>query len=196
MRGVCVVKLFDNSQQFGDVKALEHKRVGTSYGDNAENVIDAAHHFTDTIAGEEKPLLVEARTTLETETLWKRRLKMLLDAENNLIKVIRLRKITGIFTVASMAMFLFSLYVAPTMSPALFYGLFALSVFGFVTYPAWLVASKSNKKQRDAISRMFYMSNHEVDMSDGKITLINRANYANVTHINVLERELGQLANS
>jgi hypothetical protein len=95
-----------------------------------------------------------------------------------------------------MAMFLFSLYVAPTMSPALFYGLFALSVFGFVTYPAWLVASKSNKKQRDAISRMFYMSNHEVDMSDGKITLINRANYANVTHINVLERELGQLANS
>ncbi|MCB4436951.1 hypothetical protein LHL20_12020 [Alteromonas sp. McT4-15] len=190
------MKLFDNSQQFGDVKALEHKRVGTSCGDNAENVIDAAHHFTDTIAGEEKPLLVDARTTLETETLWKRRLKMLLDAENNLIKVIRLRKITGIFTVASMAMFLFSLYVAPTMSPALFYGLFALSVFGFVTYPAWLVASKSNKKQRDAISRMFYMSNHEVDMSDGKITLINRANYANVTHINVLERELGQLANS
>jgi len=95
-----------------------------------------------------------------------------------------------------MAMFLFSLYIAPTMSPVLFYGLIVVAAFGMATYPAWLLASKSNKKQRDDISRLFYKSNHEIEMSDGKITLINRANYASVTQIHVLDRKLGLFANS
>ncbi|WP_334016049.1 hypothetical protein [Alteromonas sp. S167] len=143
-----------------------------------------------------KPHLVEEQTLFEAEQVWKKRLGMLVAAENNLIKVIRLRKITGIFTVASIAVFLFSLYVAPTMPPIVFFGLIALAAFGFATYPAWFFASKSNKKQRDAISRLFFMSNHEVEVADGKVTLINRANYSSVTEIHVMDRKLGQFANS
>ena len=141
-----------------------------------------------------KPHLVEEQTLFEAEQVWKKRLGMLVAAENNLIKVIRLRKITGIFTVASIAVFLFSLYVAPTMPPIVFFGLIALAAFGCATYPAWFFASKSSKKQRDAISRMFFMSNHEVDVADGKVTLINRANYSSVTEIHVMDRKLGQFA--
>ena len=143
-----------------------------------------------------KPHLVEEQTLFEAEQVWKKRLGMLVAAENNLIKVIRLRKITGIFTVASIAVFLFSLYVAPTMPPIVFFGLIALAAFGCATYPAWFFASKSNKEQRDAISRMFFMSNHEVDVADGKVTLINRANYSSVTELHVMDRKLGQFANT
>ena len=143
-----------------------------------------------------KPHLVEDQTLLEAEQVWKKRLGMLVTAENNLIKVIRLRKITGIFTIASIAVFLFSLYVAPTMPPAVFYGLIALAALGVATYPAWFFASKSNKKQRDAISRLFFMSNHEVDVADGKVTLINRANYSSVTELHVMDRKLEQFANT
>ena len=141
-----------------------------------------------------QPTLVGEQSQSETESLWHRRLGLLLNAENNLIKVIRLRKIAGIFTVASTAMLLFSLYTAPMMAPALFYCLMALAAVGVFAYPVLFVASKLNRKQRDAISRMFYMSNHEIDMSDGKISVINRANYTCVAQIHILDRKLGQLA--
>jgi len=191
------VKLIDGSQQFSGLDRLEDKRFSLASGSNALNVTSLPLSPTDTTGvGNEQPHLVEARTTLETEALWKRRLAMLLDAENNLMKVIRLRKITGIFVVASIAMLLFSLYLAPIMSPVLFSSLIVSVVLGGFIYPVLFVASKSNRKQRDAISRMFYKSNHEIDMADGKITLINRANYACVAQIHVMDRDLGQLATS
>lgn len=190
------MKLVDNTKQFGQSELLEQSFQSAINDGAAVNVFERAQHFRQATPASNKPRLVEARTNLETEKLWKKRLVLLLDAENNLIKVIRLRKITGIFTVLSMAMFLFSLYIAPTMSPVLFYGLIVVAAFGMATYPAWLLASKSNKKQRDDISRLFYKSNHEIEMSDGKITLINRANYASVTQIHVLDRKLGLFANS
>lgn len=177
-RRVCAVKTVDNTQQLFDLNVA----------------LTSDESLNRNAADDAKPHLVEEQSLLETEQVWKKRLNMLRAAENNLIKVIRLRKITGIFTVISIAVFLFSLYVAPTMPPAVFYGLIALATFGFATYPAWFFASKSNKKQRDAISRLFFMSNHEVDMADGKITLINRANYASVTELHVMDRKLGQFA--
>ena len=190
------MKLVDNSQRFDQSPTLEQSFQSAINEGAAVNVFALAQQFKNTNPAFKKPQLVEERTSLETEQLWKKRLSMLLDAENKLMKVIRFRKITGIFTVASMAMFLFSLYIAPTMSPVLFYGLIVVAAFGMATYPAWLLASKSNKKQRDDISRLFYKSNHEIEMSDGKITLINRANYASVTQIHVLDRKLGLFADS
>ena len=180
------MKLVDNSQQFDQSPTLEQSFQSAINEGAAVNVFELAQQFKNTNPAFKKPQLVEERTSLETEQLWKKRLSMLLDAENKLMKVIRFRKITGIFT----------LYIAPTMSPVLFYGLIVVAAFGMATYPAWLLASKSNKKQRDDISRLFYKSNHEIEMSDGKITLINRANYASVTQIHVLDRKLGLFANS
>jgi archaellum biogenesis protein FlaJ (TadC family) len=121
---------------------------------------------------------------------------MLLEAENKLLKVIRLRKITGIFTALSVAVFIFSLFVAPSMSPIAFYSLVAVAAFGIATYPAWFLLSKSNRKRRDQISSLFYKSNHEVETADGKMTLINRANYASVTQIHILDRKLGLFPNT
>lgn len=189
------MKLVDNSIQFNDSSMLEQTFQSAINEGAAVNVFERAKQFRHSKPAFSKPQLVEERTSLETEQLWKKRLSMLLDAENKLMKVIRFRKITGIFTVASMAMFLFSLYTAPAMPPVMFYGLIVAAAFGLATYPAWFLASKSNKKQRDDISRMFYKSNHEIEMSDGKITLINRANYASVTQIHVLDRKLGLFAN-
>ena len=190
------MKLVDNSHQSDQSPTLGQSLPCVKSDGAAVNVFKFAQPTSNINPAIKKPQLVKECTILETERLWKKRLSMLLDAENKLMKVIRLRKITGIFTVASMAMFLFSLYVAPTMSPVLFYCLIAVASFGMATYPVWLLASKNNKKQRDDISRLFYKSNHEVDMSEGKITLINRANYANVTQIHVLDCKLGLFANS
>ena len=193
---MCAVKLVDNAKQFGQSELLEQSFQSAINAGVAVNVFERAQHFRQATPASNKPRLVEARTNLETEKLWKKRLTLLLDAENNLIKVIRLRKITGIFTVLSMAMFLFSLYVAPSMSPVAFYGLIAVAAFGVATYPAWFLVSKSNRKRRDHISSLFYKSNHEVEIVDGKMTLINRANYASVTQIHILDRKLGLFANS
>ncbi|HCG90114.1 MAG TPA: hypothetical protein DE044_14585, partial [Alteromonas macleodii] len=111
------MKLVDNSQQFDQSPTLEQSFQSAINEGAAVNVFALAQQFKNTNPAFKKPQLVEERTSLETEQLWKKRLSMLLDAENKLMKVIRFRKITGIFTVASMAMFLFSLYIAPTMSP-------------------------------------------------------------------------------
>ena len=121
------MKLVDNSQQFDQSPTLEQSFQSAINEGAAVNVFALAQQFKNTNPAFKKPQLVEERTSLETEQLWKKRLSMLLDAENKLMKVIRFRKITGIFTVASMAMFLFSLYVAPTMSPVLFYCLIAVA---------------------------------------------------------------------
>ena len=189
------MKLVDNKEQFSQSDLLEQSFQSAINDGAAVNVFERARHFRDVASASEKPRLVEARTSLETENLWKKRLNMLLDAESKLVKVIRLRKITGIFTVLSTAMFLFSLYLAPSMSPVVFYALSAIAAFGIATYPAWFLVSKSNRKRRDHISSLFYKSNHEVEIADGKMTLINRANYASVTQIHIMDRNFGSIAN-
>lgn len=189
------MKLVDNKQQINQTDLLEQSFQSAINSGSAVNVFERAQHFKNTASAGNKPRLVEVSTSLETENLWKKRLKMLLDAENNLIKVIRLRKITAIFTVLSIAMFLFSLYVAPSMSPAVFYSLITVAAFGLATYPAWFLVSKSNRKRRDHISSLFYKSNHEVEIVDGTMKLINRANYASVTQIHILDRKLGLFTN-
>ena len=190
------MKLVENTQQSNQSDLLEQSFQSAIDKGTAVNVFERARHFRNAVSASEQPRLVETRTSLETENLWKKRLNLLLDAENKLIKVIRLRKITGIFAVLSTAMFLFSLYLAPSMSPVVFYVLSAVAAFGVATYPAWFLVSKSDRKRRDHISSLFYKSNHEVEIADGKMTLINRANYASVTHIHILDRNVGSFANT
>ena len=50
---------------------------------------------------------------------------------------------------------------------------------------------QDSQKQRDAISKMFYQSNHELEIAEGKVTLINRANYANVTYVHMMNPDAG-----
>jgi hypothetical protein len=138
--------------------------------------------------------VIGIQSQLETEKLWQNRLHLLLNAERTLNSITRYRKLTAILITASMAILLFSLFVAPSLPPSVFYGIILICICGFATYPAWCVATKSAQEQRDSISRMFYKSNHEVELSNGEVTLINRANYASVTKIHIADRNIGQLA--
>ena len=103
----------DNSKKVERSDLLEQSFQSAINNGAAVNVYEQAQFFRNAAPANDKPRLVEARTSLETETLWKKRLFMLLEAENKLLKVIRLRKITGIFTALSVAVFIFSLFVAP-----------------------------------------------------------------------------------
>ena len=143
---------------------------------------------------ETSPSVVGAQSQLETEKLWQSRLHLLLNAEQMLNSTIRFRKLTAFLVTASMAILMFSLFIAPSLPPSVFYGIITIGICGIATYPAWCVATKSAQEQRDSISRMFYKSNHEVELSNGEVTLINRANYASVTKIHIADRNIGQLA--
>lgn len=138
--------------------------------------------------------VIGIQSKLETEKLWQNRLHLLLNAERTLNSITRYRKLMAILVTASMAILLFSLFVAPSLPPSVFYGIILICLCGVATYPAWCVATKSAQEQRDSISRMFYKSNHEVELSNGEVTLINRANYASVTKIHIADRNIGQLA--
>ncbi|MBU2979252.1 hypothetical protein [Alteromonas sp. C1M14] len=189
------MKLVDNTSQH------EHTVISLE-ADNSANDKLAVNDFTcpqsqglpeskALFEHEHKPHLFVEHTPLETEQLWKKRLGILLAAEKNFAKVMRLRKSTSIVLVLSVGMSLFSLYVEPTLSPVLFFGLLALAAVSLVVYPASIVATRSSQKHRNDISRMFYQSNHEVDIAGGRMTLINRANNANVTQINIWNDEFG-----
>lgn len=155
---------------------------------------NTAVEFAHDWSGYPAPALVDTRTSVETEQLWKNRLHMYVRSETMLLKVNRLRKLTAVFTVASLGTLIFSLYMAPTLPPAVFFALFVTMAFGVITYPAWLLIGKDSRNRRDAISRRFYQSNHELDIQGNKVTLINRANYAYVTHVNVTDNHIGQFS--
>jgi len=157
-----------NISQLNDVLALTH--TGSAY---------------------ECPSIVDSHTAVETEQLWKKRLNMFVRAEERLLKIKRMRKVTALFIVASSSVLFFSFYMAPTLSPTAFLTMFVLMVFGLVTYPAWFLLGKDSQKQRDAISKMFYQSNHELEIAEGKVTLINRANYTNVTYVHMMNPDAG-----
>jgi hypothetical protein len=149
---------------------------------------------SDSATSESPTSITGVQSQLEIDELWQNRLHLLLNAERTLNSITRYRKLTAIVVTACMAILMFSLFVAPTLSPFVFYGIITLGICGLATYPAWCVATRSAQEQRDHISRMFYKSNHEVELSNGEVTLINRANYANVTTLNIADRNIGQLA--
>ncbi len=138
--------------------------------------------------------IIGVQSQKETEQLWQDRLKTLANAEKTLNNVIRFKKLTAISLIASVALLIFSTYFTPTLPPFVFYGIILVAASALATYPAWFLAAKSAQNQRDSISRMFYKSNHEVELANGDLTLVNRANYADVTKIRVLDSNIGQLA--
>jgi len=136
----------------------------------------------------------EDNSYVETQALWQKRLQLLQKSEKELNNATRLRKIAGILTVTCLSTLVFSLFTAPTIPPMIFYGLLLVAVTGLAIYPICFIASKSAMQQRDNISRLFYKSNYEVEVTDDGLTLINRANYASVTKLNVVDRSFGQSA--
>ena len=49
-----------------------------------------------------------------------------------------------------------------------------------------------NKFSKDInVNLEFYQSNHELEIAEGKVTLINRANYANVTYVHMMNPDAG-----
>ncbi|MDO6568222.1 hypothetical protein Q4561_14210 [Alteromonas sp. 1_MG-2023] len=151
-------------------------------------------HERSTEPSEPSAYLIGVQSKEDTERLWKKRLNLYLNAEQNLLKVGRVRNITSIVATLSVSLLLFSLYMSPTLTPLLFFTLSIVSALGIAIYPVCVLISNECQKKRDNISRMFYQSNHELEIVDGKVTLINRSNYTNVTHVHILDRYSGQFA--
>lgn len=186
---------FRSEHQRNDLSDELERKFADCVPVNIYKLAKGQHHSQRASATSEAPSgVIGVQSQLETETLWQNRLHLLLNAESTLNSIIRYRKLTAILVTASMAILLFSLFVAPSLPPFVFYGIITIGICGIATYPAWCVATKSAQEQRDSISRMFYKSNHEVELSNGEVTLINRANYASVTKIHIADRNIGQLA--
>lgn len=163
------------------------------------NVVNLQNHQVNTL---DEQLIDKAATPLakligvqsqqDTEQLWKKRLNLYLKMERKVLKVKRLRKVSSIVTSMAVGTLVFSLYMAPTLNPVVFISLLIVIGLGVSTFPAWVLLGRNSQLTRDSISRKFYESNHELEIAEGKITLISRANYANVTHVNISDFDLGQ----
>jgi len=64
MRGMCAVKLVDNTKQFGQSDLLEQSFQSAINDGAAVNVFERAQHFRQATPASNKPRLVEARTSL------------------------------------------------------------------------------------------------------------------------------------
>ena len=88
---------FDNSKEIERSNWLEQSFQSAINNGAAINVYEQAKVFRNAASANDKPRLVEARTSLETETLWQKRLFMLLEAENKLLKVINISQLYILF---------------------------------------------------------------------------------------------------
>ncbi|GEM_PF-3902427 len=126
-------------------------------------------------------------TVSQLRTLWQQRLCLFRDAEKSLQKAKRLMAAWMVVVVAGFSMLSFSLFVAPVTSEWMFAGGFIAFAIGMIFQPFCYVWVKQQRKHRDALSRRFYVSNHEVEITDSHLVLINRGNYAAVTQVPILE---------
>lgn len=120
--------------------------------------------------------------------VWQTRLAIFRNAERAVQKAKRLMAISMIVIVVSLSILYFSLNVAPVPSDWLFVIECVALVTGLLAVPASFLLLKEQRRHRDALSRRFYESNHEVDVTDSHLSLINRGNYAVVTRVPLLGR--------
>ena len=127
-------------------------------------------------------------TVSQLRDLWQQRLRLFREAEKSLQKAQRLLAVWLVVIVCGLCALSFSLFVAPVTSVWLFAGGFTAFAAGCILQPLCFLWVKQQRKHRDALSRRFYISNHEVEITDSHLVLINRGNYAAVTQVPILER--------
>ena len=126
-------------------------------------------------------------TVSQLRELWQQRLRLFREAEKSLQKAKRLMTVWLVVVVCGLCMLSFSLFVAPVTSVWLFAGGFIAFATGCFLQPLCFLWVKQQRNHRDALSRRFYVSNHEVEITDSHMVLINRGNYAAVTQVPILE---------
>ncbi|MDO6477056.1 hypothetical protein Q4520_16650 [Alteromonas sp. 1_MG-2023] len=127
-------------------------------------------------------------TVYQLENLWQNRLRQFCAAEKALQRAKRMMAIWLVVVVISLCMLCFSLFVSP-VSPVWLFTLEFIAFFsGCVVQPVCYLLVKEQRRHRDALSKRFYQSNHEVEVTDSHLVLINRGNYSAVTRVPILER--------
>lgn len=120
--------------------------------------------------------------------VWQTRLAIFRDAERAVQKAKRLMAISMIVIVMCLSILYFSLNVVPVPSDWLFVIECVALITSLFAVPASYLLLKEYRRHRDALSRRFYESNHEVDATDSYLHLIDRGNYAVVTRVPLLGR--------
>lgn len=119
---------------------------------------------------------------------WQQRLRLFREAEESLQSAKRLMTVWLVVVISGFCVLSFSLFVAPVTSVWLFAGGMAAFATGCIAQPVCLLWVKEQRQHRDSLSKRFYISNHEVEVTDSHLVLINRGNYAAVTQIPILEQ--------
>ena len=132
--------------------------------------------------------LIVSNTIFQYENVWLSRLRLFGEAERALQKARRLMVLWMLVIVASLCMLFFTLYVAPVSSVWFFVIECVALGTGLILQPVSFLMLKEQRRHRDALSKRFYDSNHEIEVSDSHLTLINRSNYSVVTRAPILER--------
>lgn len=113
---------------------------------------------------------------LELNLIWIKRINLFLNAENKLMKSLRIEKATLIIALFSFLFSLFSFYNGFFIKSEFFYFVVTTAILSTFFYPFSLFLVLSNKKHKNTISSFFYKENYEIDIKDNKAQLINKAN--------------------
>lgn len=118
---------------------------------------------------------------------WTDRLKHFARAELKLQRLKRLRAANTTFIVSTLVLLGFSLFVTPFLPPIAFYFIVAGCFTSLLAQPLATLLTRESQGHRDALSRKFYESNHEVEHIGSTLVLKNRGNYEVVARVPVLE---------
>tara|TARA_Y100001956_G_C4095276_1_gene174889 strand:+ start:153 stop:560 length:408 start_codon:yes stop_codon:yes gene_type:complete len=114
--------------------------------------------------------------SLELNLIWIKRINLFLNAENKLMKSLRIEKITLLTSIFSLLFSLFSFYHGFIIKTEIFYFVVSTAILSTLFYPFSLFFVLSNKKYKNTISSFFYKENYEIDIKDNKAQLFNKAN--------------------
>lgn len=123
--------------------------------------------------------------------LWQRRLEMFVNADQKLLRINRLRKINSAIILAVVLTLVFSLFVTPTISETVFVVMMGTLALTVGMFPVFSVLTREYQNNRDAVSRLFYENNHEIDVTDEAITVFNRVSYLDVARVALADCHLG-----
>ncbi|MEW9799388.1 hypothetical protein [Alteromonas sp. CYL-A6] len=149
-----------------------------------------ANPHTEERVERRKTALVVLDTSVSQER-WLQRMAAYLSAESRLLWANRLRKLSSIAILVPALTLAFSLYVAPTLSEATLVAMAVLLVTGLFGFILFSIVRAESQSHRDAISRLFYESSHELEINDDGVTLIDRASYRDVAKVIFMDHQVG-----
>lgn len=154
------------------------------------------HMLVHRVANDDAPVLPMLALADDgpVKALWQRRLAMFVKADNTLLWMNRLRKVSSTLILALALTLAYALFAAPSLSEAAFLSMTGLLVVATGIYPVLFVLSRESQRNRDNVSRMFYENKHEIEVTNDSIAVFNRADYNEVARVALTDCHIGYQA--